>query len=132
MLRLLVLLFIWCSSEASRYSHTNEDLLHFSRSENGPRINRHSFFKQDFRPGYKLKLFCEAHGIPRPDFRWYKDGVQVKDRPGLEIRNYVDSYKISSHLDIDPTRVLDAGEYECVANNTFGYHLEHMRAYLRL
>ncbi|EYC19254.1 hypothetical protein Y032_0025g1270 [Ancylostoma ceylanicum] len=133
MLPPLVPLLVYCSIvEASRYYHTNEDALHFSNNEDGPRIDRHSFFKQHFRLGYKLRLFCEAHGTPRPDLRWYKNGVEVKTRPGLWIRNSVDLDTVSSHLDIDPARVLDAGEYECVANNSYGYHLEHMRAHIRL
>ncbi|RCN42732.1 immunoglobulin domain protein [Ancylostoma caninum] len=132
MLPLLVPLLVFCSVEASHYYHTNEDALHFSNNEDGPRIDRHSFFKQHFRLGYKLRLFCEAHGTPRPDLRWYKNGVEVRTRPGLWIRNSVDHDTVSSHLDIDPARVLDAGEYECVANNSYGYHLEHMRAHIRL
>ncbi|KAL6727473.1 hypothetical protein Aduo_009345 [Ancylostoma duodenale] len=132
MLPLLAPLLVFCSVEASRYYHTSEDALHFSNNEDGPRIDRHSFFKQHFRLGYKLQLFCEAHGTPRPDLRWYKNGVELRTRPGLWIRNSVDLDTVSSHLDIDPARVLDAGEYECVANNSYGYHLEHMRAHIRL
>ncbi|KHJ90736.1 immunoglobulin domain protein [Oesophagostomum dentatum] len=132
MLPLLIPLLIYCAAEASRYSHTHEDDLHFSNSEEGPRIDRHSFFKQSYRLGYKLSLFCEAHGRPRPDMRWYKNGVELLPKPGLRIRNSVAGDTLSSHLDIDPAGVMDAGEYECVANNSYGYHLEHMRAQYRL
>ncbi|PIO62614.1 immunoglobulin domain protein, partial [Teladorsagia circumcincta] len=98
----------------------------------GPRIVRHSFFMQNFRLGYKLKLFCEAHGMPLPDLRWYKDGVEIRTRPGVRIRNQLGNYSIASHLDIDPAQMQDAGEYECVANNTYGFHLQHIRAQMRL
>ncbi|VDM77493.1 unnamed protein product [Strongylus vulgaris] len=132
MLPLLIFLIICYNAEPSRYQHINDDALHFSQSDEGPRIDRHSFFKQYFRLGYKLSLFCQAYGTPRPDMRWYKNGVEVVTRPGLQIRNLASRDTLSSYLDIDPARVLDAGEYECVANNTYGYHLEHMRAQLRL
>ncbi|VDP30892.1 unnamed protein product [Heligmosomoides polygyrus] len=146
---LLALVF---SVEAHRYYHMNDDELYFSKTDQGPRIARHSFFMQQFRLGYKLKLFCEAHGTPQPDLRWYKDGVEIRPRPGvrvrfcsffvfhrlpgcgrsIQIRYVVDDDSVASHLDIDPARVLDAGEYECVANNSYGYHLQHIRAQVRL
>ncbi|CAJ0599495.1 unnamed protein product [Cylicocyclus nassatus] len=131
MLPLLLSLIICCNIEATN-QQLNDDALHFSKSNEGPRIDRHSFFKQHFRLGYKLSLFCQAYGTPRPDMKWYKDGVEINIRPGLQIRNIIRQDTISSHLDVDPTRVLDAGEYECVANNTYGYHLGHMHALLRL
>ncbi|KAK6018973.1 hypothetical protein OSTOST_15410, partial [Ostertagia ostertagi] len=63
---------------------------------------------QNFRLGYKLKLFCEAHGMPLPDLRWYKDGVEIRTRPGVRVRNQVGNYSIASHLDIDPAQMQDA------------------------
>ncbi|KJH46601.1 immunoglobulin I-set domain protein [Dictyocaulus viviparus] len=127
----LVLMFIYFVN-ASRYYHTNDEQLHFSNSENNPQVVRHSFFMQQFRLGYKLKLFCEAEGNPVPDIRWYKDGVEVQFRPGVRIRNEIDMDSIASYLDIDPSGVLDAGEYECVARNSFGYDLQHIRAKISL
>uniref|UniRef100_A0A0K0DBA1 Ig-like domain-containing protein n=1 Tax=Angiostrongylus cantonensis TaxID=6313 RepID=A0A0K0DBA1_ANGCA len=104
----------------------------YEYNEYGPRIVRHSFFKQHFRLGYKLKLFCEAHGTPSPDMRWYKDGVEIRLRPGIRIRAEITANSVASHMEIDPAGVLDAGEYECVANNAHGYHLQHICAEARL
>ncbi|VDL78178.1 unnamed protein product [Nippostrongylus brasiliensis] len=117
---------------AHRYYHINNDELFYSKTDQGPRIVRHSFFKQQFRLGYKLKLFCEAEGDPLPDLRWYKDGVEFNPRSGAQIRNVIGENSIASHLNIDPAQVLDAGEYECVASNSYGYHLQHIRAQVRL
>uniref|UniRef100_A0A7I4XY01 Ig-like domain-containing protein n=1 Tax=Haemonchus contortus TaxID=6289 RepID=A0A7I4XY01_HAECO len=121
-----------CITSAHHYYHIHEDELYYSKTDEGPRIVRHSFFMQNFRLGYKLKLFCEAHGKPLPDLRWYKDGVEIPGRGEVRIRNQVSNSSIASHLDIDPARMRDAGEYECVANNTYGYHLQHIRAQIRL
>ncbi|CAO4368534.1 unnamed protein product [Caenorhabditis nigoni] len=54
-----------------------EDLDFTDHSNGSPKISRSSYFKQDFRLGYKLKLFCEASGTPRPRIVWYHRGVEV-------------------------------------------------------
>uniref|UniRef100_A0A8R1EC15 Ig-like domain-containing protein n=2 Tax=Caenorhabditis japonica TaxID=281687 RepID=A0A8R1EC15_CAEJA len=85
-----------------------------------PVINRSSYFKQDFRLGYKLKLFCEASGSPRPAIVWYHRGVQVDPDHNRTIRNTMHGTTIASYLDIDPSSIGDKGEYECVATNGKG------------
>ncbi|ULT98958.1 hypothetical protein L3Y34_000364 [Caenorhabditis briggsae] len=97
-----------------------EDLDFTDHSNGSPKISRSSYFKQDFRLGYKLKLFCEANGTPRPRIVWYHRGVEVNPDHNRTIRFSIHGDTTSSHLEIDPTSIGDKGEYECVATNSKG------------
>uniref|UniRef100_A0A1I7WZF8 Ig-like domain-containing protein n=1 Tax=Heterorhabditis bacteriophora TaxID=37862 RepID=A0A1I7WZF8_HETBA len=109
------------------FRHYREEDLYFSKSSKGPRIGRHSYFKQTFRLGYKLKLFCEAEGDPRPDVHWYKDGIELKLVKGKVIRSITKLLSTATFLNIDPAKMSDAGQYGCVAHNINGYHVKYMK-----
>ncbi|CAL2035881.1 unnamed protein product [Caenorhabditis brenneri] len=118
--RLLSLLLLLTVSQVNAKSSQSEDLDFTDHTNGSPRINRSSYFKQDFRLGYKLKLFCETSGHPRPQIIWYHRGVEVNPDHNRTIRFSIHGDTVSSHLEVDPTSIGDKGEYECVATNTKG------------
>ncbi|CAB3402780.1 unnamed protein product [Caenorhabditis bovis] len=122
----IILIAVLCQQVIGSTSrHENVDELDFTDHSNGsPHILRHSYFKQDFRLGYKLKLFCEAIGAPRPEITWYHRGVEVNLDTNKTVRQTMHGNSMSSYLEVDPTSVTDKGEYECVATNAKGSHVK--------
>ncbi|CAI5445285.1 unnamed protein product [Caenorhabditis angaria] len=120
----IVVFFTFTFSNFCYSKHGESNDLDFTDHTKGsPHINRHSYFKQDYRLGYKLKIFCEASGFPRPDIIWYHRGKEVEPDHGKSIRYTIHGSTTSSYLEIDPTTIVDKGEYECVASNQKGSHV---------
>uniref|UniRef100_UPI0037E80AD7 vascular endothelial growth factor receptor kdr-like n=1 Tax=Semicossyphus pulcher TaxID=241346 RepID=UPI0037E80AD7 len=68
---------------------------------------------QDVNSSSTLKLTCFAFGVPRPDIQWYKNGVRVKESPGITLGK-------DRVLTIERVKKEDEGLYECVAINVDG------------
>ncbi|GCB62615.1 hypothetical protein scyTo_0009555 [Scyliorhinus torazame] len=66
--------------------------------------------------GQKLSLKCEAVGNPRPTYKWFKDGREIKKNKEIRIK----TGKKNSRLQINKLKVEDAGEYTCEAENALG------------
>ncbi|CCD63912.1 Immunoglobulin domain-containing protein oig-1 [Caenorhabditis elegans] len=115
-----ILLLCFLSVGINAKSSHIEDLDFTDHTNGSPKISRSSYFKQDFRLGYKLKLFCESSGNPRPQIVWYHRGVEVNPDHNRTIRFSIHGDTVSSHLEVDPTSIGDKGEYECVATNLKG------------
>ncbi|XP_043559592.1 pro-neuregulin-2, membrane-bound isoform-like isoform X2 [Chiloscyllium plagiosum] len=71
---------------------------------------------QTLLEGQKLSLKCEAVGNPRPTYKWFKDGREIKKNKEIRIK----SGKKNSRLQINKLKVEDAGEYTCEAENALG------------
>ncbi|XP_067852414.1 pro-neuregulin-2, membrane-bound isoform-like isoform X1 [Heptranchias perlo] len=71
---------------------------------------------QTLLEGQKLSLKCEAAGNPRPTYKWFKDGTEIKKNKEIRIK----TGKKSSRLQISKLKVEDAGEYTCEAENALG------------
>ncbi|XP_038159897.1 vascular endothelial growth factor receptor kdr-like isoform X1 [Cyprinodon tularosa] len=68
---------------------------------------------QDVNSSSTLVLPCFAFGVPPPLIRWYKNGVEVKESPGVTLEQ-------DGSLIIERMKKDDEGRYECVAQNTEG------------
>ncbi|KAM9849678.1 vascular endothelial growth factor receptor kdr-like [Aulostomus maculatus] len=69
---------------------------------------------QNVNSSSTLMLPCSAVGVPRPDITWYKNGVPVKEGPGITLRE-------DGLLTIERVKKDDEGLYECVASNIDGF-----------
>ncbi|XP_070692696.1 vascular endothelial growth factor receptor kdr-like isoform X2 [Pempheris klunzingeri] len=68
---------------------------------------------QDVNSSSTLKLPCFALGVPRPYIMWYKNGVPVKEGPGITLGE-------DGVLTIERLKKDDEGLYECIARNVEG------------
>ncbi|XP_057217248.1 neuregulin 2a isoform X3 [Triplophysa rosa] len=66
--------------------------------------------------GRKLIVKCEASGNPTPDYKWYKDGAELRKSKQIKIRNV----KKTSKVQIGSAKLEDSGNYTCVAENIVG------------
>ncbi|CAD6199305.1 unnamed protein product [Caenorhabditis auriculariae] len=126
---LLSLGSLFYTAESLNSNEKDDELLFTEFPKESPHIVRHSYFKQEFKLGYKLKLFCKATGHPRPQIVWYHNGAEVNPDKGRTIRYTLHDSTLSSFLDVDPTTIADAGEYECVASNAKGNHVRSFKAH---
>lgn len=102
-------LFIQNSKRKEYYNNTN-----------AAEIVKSSYFDQEFELGDKISILCTAKGDPIPRIIWYKDGSElVLHQFGRIVESRLNATAIKSKLEIDPARQLDAGTYECHANNKF-------------
>ncbi|XP_027864871.1 vascular endothelial growth factor receptor kdr-like isoform X1 [Xiphophorus couchianus] len=69
---------------------------------------------QDVNSSSTLVLGCFASGVPRPLIRWYKNGVEVEESPGVSLEE-------NGTLIIERVKKDDEGRYECVAQNAEGF-----------
>lgn len=102
-------LFIQNSKRKEYYNNTN-----------GAEIVKSSHFDHEYELGDKISLLCMAKGDPIPRLSWYKDGTELVPHQFSRIVEWkINSTFIKSKLEIDPARQLDAGTYECHANNKY-------------
>ncbi|XP_056302690.1 neuregulin 2a isoform X5 [Danio aesculapii] len=66
--------------------------------------------------GSRLIVKCEATGSPAPEYKWYKDGAELKKSKEIRIRNG----KKNSKVQIGSAKLEDSGNYTCVAENILG------------
>lgn len=92
----------------------------YFNNTNGAEIVKSSYFDHEYELGDKISLLCIAKGDPMPRISWYKDGSElVPHQFSRVVELKINSTFIKSKLEIDPARQLDAGTYECHANNKF-------------
>lgn len=102
-------LFIQNSKRKEYYNNTN-----------GAEIVKSSYFDHEYELGDKILLLCVAKGDPVPRVSWFKDGNElVQHQFSRVVERRINSTYIKSKLEIDPARQLDAGTYECHANNKY-------------
>ncbi|XP_051955521.1 pro-neuregulin-2, membrane-bound isoform-like isoform X2 [Xyrauchen texanus] len=66
--------------------------------------------------GSRLIVKCEASGSPTLEYKWYKDGTELKKSKEIRIRNG----KKNSKVQIGRAKPEDSGNYTCVAENYLG------------
>lgn len=102
-------LFIQNSRRKEYYNNTN-----------GAEIVKSSYFDHEYELGDKISLLCVAKGDPMPRVNWYKDGNElIPHQFSRVVESKINKTFIKSKLEIDPARQLDAGTYECHANNKY-------------
>nr|XP_055035174.1 neuregulin 2a isoform X8 [Misgurnus anguillicaudatus] len=67
--------------------------------------------------GRKLVVKCEASGNPTPEYKWYKDGAELKKSKEIRIGR---KGKKNSKVQIDSAKLEHSGNYTCVAENFLG------------
>ncbi|KAG9509372.1 Immunoglobulin domain-containing protein oig-4, partial [Fragariocoptes setiger] len=92
----------------------------YYNNTNGAEIISSTYFDHEFELGYRIALVCIAKGDPLPRITWSKDGNELVAHPFARVIEWrLNETLIKSKLEIDPTRQMDAGTYECHANNPF-------------
>ncbi|XP_035212204.1 muscle M-line assembly protein unc-89-like isoform X2 [Stegodyphus dumicola] len=66
--------------------------------------------------GEKLLLEAQYEGVPEPTIQWFKDEVEVKNRPGLQISSGSNRTSVFILKSFES----DGGKYSCVAANAAG------------
>uniref|UniRef100_A0A8C4N5R6 Ig-like domain-containing protein n=1 Tax=Eptatretus burgeri TaxID=7764 RepID=A0A8C4N5R6_EPTBU len=87
----------------------------FKRETMAPRM-RKKLKTLGLKEGDKLTYKCEARAHPRPEYRWYRDGVLLKKGKGIRIK----MGKRTSRLQINKVKLSHEGEYSCEAFNFLG------------
>ncbi|CAG7659300.1 unnamed protein product [Allacma fusca] len=100
----------WNNPEAAKYyTHSS-----------GAKIIKSSHFDLEYILGHKINFICVATGSPRPEITWFKDGVELYAHSNFQIHEWYQSKeKIKSKMEIDPATQMDAGIYECYADNKY-------------
>ncbi|XP_060516802.1 immunoglobulin domain-containing protein oig-4 [Cylas formicarius] len=92
----------------------------YYNNNNGAKIVLASHFDYEYVLGHKIAFICVARGNPRPHITWYKDGSEIFTHLYLHIHEWqIGRDKIKSKLEIDPATQMDAGLYECTADNMY-------------
>ncbi|EDV39316.1 uncharacterized protein Dana_GF25251 [Drosophila ananassae] len=100
--------------------HLSQDATHYYGHENGAKIIKSSHFEYDYTLGRKITFFCMAQGIPRPTITWFKDGAELYQHRFFQVHeSHEEANIVKSKMEIDPTTQMDAGFYECQADNIY-------------
>lgn len=98
-------------------------------STNGPEIYKASYFENDYELGRRVSFVCVARGNPEPRVSWFKDGNEFIHHKYSRIAEHrLRDSSIKSRLEIDPARQIDAGNYECRANNLYSSDRRQFKA----
>ncbi|XP_043280321.1 immunoglobulin domain-containing protein oig-4-like [Venturia canescens] len=92
----------------------------YYNNNNGAKILLASHFDLEYVLGHKIAFLCVARGNPRPHITWFKDGNEIYTHLYLHVHEWqVGPDKVKSKLEIDPATQMDAGVYECTADNMY-------------
>ncbi|EDW94102.2 uncharacterized protein Dyak_GE21799 [Drosophila yakuba] len=100
--------------------HRSQDAVNYYDHENGAKIIKSSHFELDYTLGRKITFFCMAQGNPRPTITWFKDGAELYQHRFFQVHeSHIEANIVKSKMEIDPTTQMDAGFYECQADNIY-------------
>lgn len=106
----------------------------------GAKILQASHFDYEYVLGHKIAFLCVAKGNPRPHITWYKDGTEIFQHLYMHVSTQIINYlcsiqftlcfwqvhewrigddRVKSKIEIDPATQMDAGLYECTADNMY-------------
>ncbi|CAL4135310.1 unnamed protein product, partial [Meganyctiphanes norvegica] len=86
----------------------------------GAKITDWSHFESEYTLGHKIVFQCSAEGNPRPRITWYKNGIEVYAHNFFQIHRWEIGEKgMKEKMEIDPASQMDAGYYECQADNHY-------------
>ncbi|KAL1491507.1 hypothetical protein ABEB36_012095 [Hypothenemus hampei] len=101
----------------------------YYNNANGAKIILASHFDLEYVLGNKIFFICEAKGNPRPHITWFKDGSEIFTHQYLHIHETQSGEgKLKSKLEIDPATQMDAGLYECTADNMYSIDRRSFKA----
>ncbi|XP_076300002.1 immunoglobulin domain-containing protein oig-4-like isoform X1 [Lasioglossum baleicum] len=92
----------------------------YYNNNNGAKILMASHFDLEYVLGHKIAFLCVARGNPRPHITWFKDGAEIYSHLYLHVHEWqIGTDRVKSKLEIDPATQMDAGVYECSADNMY-------------
>ncbi|XP_034482330.1 immunoglobulin domain-containing protein oig-1 isoform X2 [Drosophila innubila] len=91
--------------------HRSQDAVNYYDHENGAKIIKSSHFELDYTLGRKITFFCMA-----------QDGAELYQHRFFQVHEtHPEPDIIKSKMEIDPTTQMDAGYYECQADNEYAF-----------
>ncbi|XP_049797306.1 immunoglobulin domain-containing protein oig-4-like isoform X1 [Schistocerca nitens] len=92
----------------------------YYNNNDGAKILDWSHFDYEYTLGHKIVFLCRAKGNPRPSITWFKDGTELYSHSYLHVHEWrIGKDQVKSKLEIDPATQMDAGVYECSADNMY-------------
>ncbi|EDW70893.1 immunoglobulin domain-containing protein oig-4 [Drosophila virilis] len=92
----------------------------YYNNNNGAKILQASHFDLEYVLGHKIAFLCVAKGNPRPHITWYKDGAEIYQHLYMHVHEWtIGDDRVKSKIEIDPATQMDAGLYECTADNMY-------------
>ncbi|CAL4124471.1 unnamed protein product, partial [Meganyctiphanes norvegica] len=89
-------------------------------SDEGAKIIEWSHFESEYTLGLKIVFQCSAEGDPRPHITWFKNGLELYGHAFFMTHEWDMGEKgKKSKMEIDPATHMDAGYYECMADNQY-------------
>lgn len=92
-----------------------------SAKQIAPRITQKPSLKQ-FESENKLQLNCEIQASPKPEIKWYRDSIELRNSSKIKINSIAleDNNLYSLQLEINDLIPEDSGVYKVVAKNGSG------------
>ncbi|KAK8745873.1 hypothetical protein OTU49_000064 [Cherax quadricarinatus] len=95
----------------------------------GAKITLWSHFESEYVLGRKIVFMCKAEGEPRPVITWFKDGIELYAHSFFQVHEWKEGEAaIKSKMEIDPATQMDAGYYECQADNKYAVDVKGFSA----
>lgn len=80
-----------------------------------------TFEESTVEPGIFVSLRCVSTGNPLPSLSWYLDDAQVPNLARFRLGDFVTSNgQVVSFVNITNIRIVDGGEWKCIASNDVG------------
>ncbi|KAB7506799.1 Immunoglobulin domain-containing protein oig-4 [Armadillidium nasatum] len=92
------------------------------------KITNWSHFESEYILGRKIVFMCTAKGDPRPHITWYKNGIELYAHSFFQVHEwFLSDTEVKSKMEIDPATQMDAGYYECQADNQYAIDFKAFR-----
>ncbi|XP_071517213.1 uncharacterized protein [Panulirus ornatus] len=107
----------------------SEDSRAYYNHNGGAKITLWSHFESEYVLGRKIVFMCTAQGEPRPVITWFKDGIELYSHSFFQVHEWKEGKAlIKSKMEIDPATQMDAGYYECQADNKYAVDVKGFSA----
>ncbi|KAG7171353.1 immunoglobulin domain-containing protein oig-4-like [Homarus americanus] len=117
------------SNRGSITKFKSEDSRAYYNHNGGAKITIWSHFESEYVLGRKIVFMCKAEGEPRPVITWFKDGIELYAHSFFQVHEWKEGkVSIKSKMEIDPATQMDAGYYECQADNKYAVDVKGFSA----
>ncbi|KAL7632454.1 UNVERIFIED_CONTAM: hypothetical protein RMT77_017230 [Armadillidium vulgare] len=100
----------------------------YYNNKNAAKITNWSHFESEYILGRKIVFMCTAKGDPRPHITWYKNGIELYAHSFFQVHEwFLSDTEVKSKMEIDPATQMDAGYYECQADNQYAIDFKAFR-----
>ncbi|KAK4313284.1 hypothetical protein Pmani_015341 [Petrolisthes manimaculis] len=116
-------------SRSSITKYKSEASAAYYNHNGGAKITTWSHFESEYVLGRKIVFMCKAMGSPRPVITWFKDGIELYAHSFFQVHEWKEGDgDIKSKMEIDPATQMDAGYYECQADNKYAVDVKGFSA----